>query len=152
MEKTKSINTIFSYNLSSLMKEKKKTRKEVCADLDIKYTTFCDWINGRTIPKAEQIDRLSDYFCVSSSDFFIESKPMDSGEMFMKRMMTYSQITKELPMKALDSLTDNQIKELINSGFHFQHKTLEEYIQESGGEFVVSEELDWGEPVGREVW
>ena len=152
MSQTKSINAIFSYNLSNMLKGKKKTRKEVCSDLDIKYTTFCDWINGRTIPKSEQIDRLSDYFCVSPSDFFIEGKVKDSDEMFFKRVMAYLQVTKELPMKTLETLTDEQIRELLNSGFRFQHKTLEQYIQESGGEFVVSEKIDWGEPVGREVW
>ena len=47
---------------------------------------------------------------------------------------------------------DDQINELYSSGFSFQHKTLEEYVNESGGEFILSERIDWGEPVGREIW
>ena len=34
----------------------------------------------------------------------------------------------------------------------FRHKTLEERAAEFGGELNLSGELDWGEPVGREVW
>ena len=32
------------------------------------------------------------------------------------------------------------------------HKKLEEYIAENGGIFKVSGEIDWSEPVGREIW
>lgn len=95
---------------------------------------------------------MSDYFCVSASDFFIESRPENSEEDFLRRVSECSKLSKELPMKTLDSLTNEQVRELLDSGFRFKHKTLEQYIEESGGELIVSEELDWGEPVGREVW
>ncbi len=34
----------------------------------------------------------------------------------------------------------------------FKHKTLEDRAKESGEEFEPLEEIDWGEPAGREVW
>jgi len=34
----------------------------------------------------------------------------------------------------------------------FKHRTLEERAAEYGGELNLTEELSWGEPVGREVW
>ncbi len=34
----------------------------------------------------------------------------------------------------------------------FRHKTLEERIAESGVPLTLSKELDYGEPVGREIW
>ena len=55
-------------------------------------------------------------------------------------------------MSVLENMDDNQIKELLKAGFAFRHKTLEEYIRESGKSFVSSEELDWGEPMGDERW
>ena len=55
-------------------------------------------------------------------------------------------------MNKLDSMTDEEIKDLIDSGYRFPHKTLEQYIEESGKPFIISEEVDWGEPVGSELW
>ena len=43
-------------------------------------------------------------------------------------------------MNTLNHMTDDQIRELIDSGFRSEHKTLEEYINESGGELTVSDE------------
>ena len=34
----------------------------------------------------------------------------------------------------------------------FRHKTLEERAEEFGGKLTLGGELDWGEPVGREIW
>lgn len=34
----------------------------------------------------------------------------------------------------------------------FKHKTLEERAAEYGGDLKLDGELDWDEPVGREVW
>ena len=37
----KSNKEIFSNNLKFFMQQRNKTRKEICDDLNIKYTTFC---------------------------------------------------------------------------------------------------------------
>lgn len=149
--KEKTVYTIFADNLNGLLVQNKKSRKEVCRDLDIKYTTFCDWINGRTIPKGTMVEKLGAYFQVGSSYFFID-KEDSQKEDFVDRIITYASKIKELPMSTVNDLSDDQIQELLNAGFCFHHKSLKEYIEESGGEFVLSEQLDWGEPKGREIW
>ena len=55
-------------------------------------------------------------------------------------------------MNDLEDLNNEQIKELLNRDFRFKHKTLEEYIAENGGVLRSSDEIDWGDPVGREIW
>lgn len=55
-------------------------------------------------------------------------------------------------MDILYTLSDEQIRQLNESDFIFKHRTLEEYIELSGGKTKASEEYDWGEPVGREIW
>lgn len=45
-----------------------KTRKEVCKDLGISYSTFSDWFYGRTLPRADKIELLADYFGCRKSD------------------------------------------------------------------------------------
>lgn len=34
----------------------------------------------------------------------------------------------------------------------FRHRTLRERAEDFGGELFLSDELDWGEPCGSEVW
>ena len=94
-----SICVVFSQRMSQLLERDGKSRKDVCRDLDIKYTTFCDWINGRNIPKAPQIERLCDYFCVEPSYFFIETEPENAAERFTNRVSMYA---KMLQHKTLD--------------------------------------------------
>ena len=88
--KENTICTVFSHRMSQLLEANKKSRKDVCRDLDIKYTTFCDWINGRNIPKAPQIERLCDYFGVEPAYFFIETEPGNASERFATRVSAYA--------------------------------------------------------------
>ena len=142
---------IFSQNLCFLMEQKGITRRCLSRDLDIKYTTLCDWVNGRTIPREDQLDRLGRYFGIEAGEFFIdiEEKDVISGH---ERLRRYLSDTRRLDMNVLDHMSDEQIRDLINSGFTFEHRTLEEYVMEKGGKLVVSDEIDWGEPVGSEIW
>lgn len=55
-------------------------------------------------------------------------------------------------MGFIDNLESEQVEKLLESGFRFKHRTLEEYIRLSGKPMQASEEYDWGEPVGREIW
>ncbi len=60
--------------------------------------------------------------------------------------------TKQLNIRVLDYLSDEQVKELLKAGFTFSHKSLEEYISDSGKELNADPEFNWGETVGNEVW
>lgn len=102
-----SICVVFSQRMSQLLERDGKSRKDVCRDLDIKYTTFCDWINGRNIPKAPQIERLCDYFCVEPSYFFIETEPENAAERFTNRVSRYA---KMLQHKTLEDMK-NEVEE-----------------------------------------
>ena len=142
---------IFSQNLCFLMEQKGITRRCLSRDLDIKYTTLCDWVNGRTIPREDQLDRLGRYFGIEAGEFFIDFEQNDSVSEH-KRLSRYLTDTRRLDMNVLDHMSDEQIRDLINSGFTFEHRKLEEYVMEKGGKLVVSDEIDWGEPVGSEIW
>lgn len=54
-------------SLALLMEQTGKSRTDVCKDLDIKYTTFSDWINAKTYPRIDKIDALAKYFGVKKS-------------------------------------------------------------------------------------
>lgn len=63
---------IFSNNLKIFMEQKNKSRKEICDDLDIKYTTFVDWEKGNTYPRIDKIELLAKYFGIQKSDLIEE--------------------------------------------------------------------------------
>ena len=68
------------------------------------------------------------------------------------RLSAYARKVLNPEMSVLNFLTDNQIRELLKRGVKFRHKSIEEYVKESGRELKASPEFDWGEPVGEELW
>lgn len=142
---------IIANNIIFLLNLKDKSRKEVCKDLDFKYTTFCDWVNAKTYPRIESLEKMALYFDIQVCDFFVDlSNPKVYGE---ERIMGYATRLQELDMETASKFTDEQLKMLIKAGVKFKRKTLEEYLKELGYDKVIpSEELDWGEPMGDELW
>lgn len=65
-----------------------------------------------------------------------------------------------IPKKILEMLSiqvnDVLQLEIVNNGIlvkkEHRHRTLEERAAEYGGKLALSDELDWGEPIGNEVW
>lgn len=64
---------IFAKNLNFYMNINKKTRTDVCRDLDIPYSTFTDWCNANIYPRIDKIELLANYFEIKKSDL-VENK------------------------------------------------------------------------------
>ena len=62
------------------MERNGKERKQICDDLNFKYTTFTDWYNGKKYPRIDKIEMLANYFGVLKSDL-IEDKSWSSNVM-----------------------------------------------------------------------
>ena len=58
---------IFSKNIQYLLKKNNLSREEVARVLGVKYTTFCDWVKGRTYPKMDYITKLANYLMVTTN-------------------------------------------------------------------------------------
>lgn len=142
---------IIALNLNRMMKHRNLTRKKICADLEIKYTTFSEWVNGRAYPRIEALENLAAYFGVQVGDFFfdLEQENPHSEE----RITAYAERLGELDMDIAGKLTENQLQILIQSGVQIKKKSLEDYIRESGSDTLIpSREFQWGEPMGDEIW
>lgn len=64
---------IMAKNILRYMEAKGVTNKRICDDLDIKYTTFMDWIKGKTYPRIGKVEIMAHYFNCEKSDL-IEDK------------------------------------------------------------------------------
>lgn len=52
---------IVSQNIKNAMIMQKITRQKMSDDLEIKYTTVCDWVRGRTSPNLYYLKKVIDY-------------------------------------------------------------------------------------------
>ena len=70
MKNTKDSKKIFAKNLSNLMKERNITRKNLSEELNIKYSTLCEWLKGTMMPRSEALDLITEYFQITSAELF----------------------------------------------------------------------------------
>ena len=60
--------TIFMNNLRRYLNLYQKTQKEVAAAIGVTTGNFCDWMKGRSYPRADKLQALADYFGIQMSD------------------------------------------------------------------------------------
>ena len=78
---------IIAANLKLLLQIYHKSRKEVCTDLDISYTTFCDWLHARTYPRIDALEQMGYYFRIETRDFLVD---MEKNKGLTERLMAYA--------------------------------------------------------------
>ena len=80
---------IMAKNIQRLMDLYGKDRSEVCKDLGISYTTFTDWVKGKTYPRIDKIEILANYFHVSKADLVEEPDVKYYGKDGTALLITY---------------------------------------------------------------
>lgn len=70
---------IMAKNIRYYMDSRGIDRNKICADLNLKYTTFTDWINAKTYPRIDKIELMANYFGISKSDL-VEDKSIHPQE------------------------------------------------------------------------
>ena len=58
---------IMSENIRFFMDKCGKSRKNLCDDLGIKYTTLAGWLSGEKYPRIDKIELMANYFMVPKS-------------------------------------------------------------------------------------
>lgn len=59
---------VFAKNLNAIMAKKDIDRNKLVDDLGLKYTTVADWTRGKTYPRIDKLELLSDYLGVTLSE------------------------------------------------------------------------------------
>ena len=67
---------IMAKNLQYYMEKYDKDRNDICKDLNIPYTTFTEWVKGKSYPRIDKIELLANYFGIQKSDLIEESIEM----------------------------------------------------------------------------
>lgn len=79
---------IMAQNIRYYLKRYGKTQKEICKDLGFKEMTFSDWVNAKTYPRIDKIEKMANYFHVQKADLVEEKrKPLKNIVPIEKRMV-----------------------------------------------------------------
>lgn len=100
-------NKVFANNLNRFMKIKNVERHKLANDLDFKYTTVCDWCNGKVIPKMDKVDSLAEYLGVKKSDLIEEyiwdrNARLSNMEKHVVRVPLLGRIPAGIPIEAIE--------------------------------------------------
>lgn len=79
---------IMAQNIRYYLKKYGKTQKEICKDLGFKEMTFSDWVNAKTYPRIDKIEKIANYFHVQKADLVEEKrKPLKNIVPIERRMV-----------------------------------------------------------------
>ena len=87
---------IFAENLSYYMKLHKVDRVMFANELGFKYTTVCDWCNGKVVPRKNKIQIIAKYFGISESDLIFRDNLLTDKNINRKREIL---VYKDFPTK-----------------------------------------------------
>lgn len=59
-------------NILFYMEKFGKSRNDMCNALGVKYTTFTDWVKGKSYPRIDKIELMANYFGISKADLVEE--------------------------------------------------------------------------------
>lgn len=128
---------IMSRNILKYMEIEGKTRQDVCRDLDISYTTFTDWVKGKTYPRIDKIEMLANYFHITKADLVEEeSEPSKPGYYTDPETARLAQEMFEDPdMRILYSMKRDMDPQTFRDHMEFMRKAFLREHPERGDDF-----------------
>ena len=72
---------IFSNNLRRHLDSSGRSQKEVADIIGVSTGTFCDWVNKRSIPRMDKVQKLAEVFGITKSDLLDEWNPEKDEEL-----------------------------------------------------------------------
>lgn len=105
---------IMAINIKRFMAMKGVDRNTVCAALGIKYTTLTDWINAKTYPRIDKIEKLANYFGVDKSDLVEPESLRHYRNQLVHERAEYARVNEGILLDASKDLTDEELESVIN--------------------------------------
>ena len=88
---------VMAKNIRNNMEKMGVNATEVCRALDIKQNTFSDWINAKTYPRIDKIEKMAQYFGISKSELVEEQSSIYYDATLVERAMKYYKKIDSLP-------------------------------------------------------
>lgn len=123
---------LFSQNLKYYMNINNKSRSNLSHDLNISYTTICDWVNGKVIPRSKKIEPIAKYFGIDVSDLYSYHDDINFGIEKDKELLkniekfTDNKYQKELLIKCTMLNLDNTKKMIEHTDYYLYKQGKEE--------------------------
>jgi len=111
---TENSRQIMADNIKKYMDRNHVLAADVCKACGFKQNTFSDWVNAKTYPRIDKIEKMAAYFHCSVADLMgTEEDPIDiavkvNSSAFQiqqaKRIAAYTKMLNQLSEKQLDAL------------------------------------------------
>ncbi|WP_288839280.1 helix-turn-helix domain-containing protein [uncultured Megasphaera sp.] len=112
---------IMAKNIKHYMESRGVDRNKICSDLNLKYTTFTDWVNAKTYPRIDKIEMLANYFGITKADLVEDFSSSNNDTQLTKR--DERDIQKRL--KAILEDMDNDGMAMFNGDAEMDEETRE---------------------------
>lgn len=89
-------------NIQYYMKMYNKNRNDMCEALNIKYSTFSDWINAKKYPRIDKIEMMANFFNITKADLVEE--PTQKKTKFLIPVLGY--VRAGIPIEAVEEILD----------------------------------------------
>lgn len=96
-------------NIKRYMNLKGVTAKEMCKVLNVPESTFSYWLNAKTYPRIDKIEKMSNYFGISKIDL-IEEPIKDK---LIRDLQFFSEKEKPAIVDELKKMSDREITDLF---------------------------------------
>ncbi|CYV69808.1 bifunctional S24 family peptidase/transcriptional regulator [Streptococcus suis] len=113
---------IFANNLRKYLSEKGMNPRQLAIELNLKYTTVNDWVNAKSYPRIDKIEKLSNYFNINKSDLIennIITRVYDTDKEVDEFIQYYCSLSDKNQKKFVKALQ----KELRKQGFDANYIT-----------------------------
>ena len=95
-------------NIKYYLKQKGVSRHKLCDDLNIKYTTFCTWLQADAYPRIDKIEMMANYFNISKANL-VEDKDAIKNDI----TTIYNQLHEKRQAKVYNYARE-QLKEVVD--------------------------------------
>lgn len=110
---------VMAKNIQFYMDKYEKTRQDMCNALGVKYTTFTDWVKGKSYPRIDKIELMANYFGISKSDL-VEERLANSPSKGVV-INVYSRVAAGIPLEMIEDIIDTEeiTEEMARTGEFF---------------------------------
>ena len=112
---------VMADNIKYYMTLNNEDRQDVCRALDIKYTTFTDWVNAKTYPRIDKIELMALHWGITKADLVEPRGEFNNHSARGVRIPVLGSVAAGYPAMAYEDILDwEEISEKwANTGEYF---------------------------------